>query len=93
MPNTIASLISNAQVLFDYCPSEALDFDYRRQLLLQELLGYEVARGPSHLLPLACLRGRRSRSQTVSCLGLKASRFPCTSTRPSVQLLPPVDAG
>jgi hypothetical protein len=30
------------QVLFDYCPPEALDFDYRCQLLLQEILGYQV---------------------------------------------------
>jgi len=39
------------QVLFDYCPTEALDFDYRCQLLLQELLGYEVC---SSSASLAC---------------------------------------
>jgi len=33
---------THTQVLFNYCPPAALDFDYRSQLVLQELIGYNA---------------------------------------------------
>lgn len=42
--NILADLYAHSdyarQVLFKHCPSHALNFDYRRQLLLKELIGY-----------------------------------------------------
>ncbi|KAG9508911.1 2',5'-phosphodiesterase 12, partial [Fragariocoptes setiger] len=44
--NILADLYADSDysrtVLFPYCPAYALDYDYRRQLLLKELLGYNA---------------------------------------------------
>jgi hypothetical protein len=39
-------LLLSSQVLFKYCPTELLDNNYRRQLVLEELLRYQVGGMP-----------------------------------------------
>lgn len=39
LANAYASTDYSKKVLFKYCPAEALDFEYRKHLLLKELLG------------------------------------------------------